>query len=794
MKSSILLIVFILDGLLLTKAQTGDQQSEQTQAIPYEKVYLHLDRTLYAAGDDIWFKAYLTDAITSIPANNSNNLYVELISPVSGIVDTRLIRLDNGLGNGDFHLKDSIPAGKYQIRAYTNYMRNFGELFFFTKVIDVVSPLRFKTSTATKLADPSNIPDVQFFPEGGSLIEGVPSVVGVKALNHSGLGINVTGKVITSQGDTVAIFSTSKFGMGSFSFTSNRKFQYFAEGKTQDGVTFRVEMPAPLKEGYALKVSDYSEKAIQITVKTNPQPLEHNPSQELMIVGKSHHAIRLSSTIKVNSVVTSALLPKSELPEGIASITIMDTSGKVYGERLFNISKKSNIRVSVAAGKKTYSPKEKIELEISVKDSLNNPMASNLSLAAVNLSKIQGLERTSNICSYYLLESEIKGYIEQPFYYFDTINTNRFKALDNLLLTQGWRNYVWKEVDSSSYTFNYPFENGFHVSGSLKRTFSNKPLKDVSISMALLDSIHPVFQFCKTDSGGKFYFGQLNFSGEKRLILSANDNENNGKGLISTDSIYRTPPPATFNWKNDSNTVFAGFRQEVEIQREILKKYKLKDTVMLNTVVVKAWKPKPAIDDGHVRIYSEPDRSFTITPQMWGYNNVFEYLEGRVFWPYTGSAHAGGSQLCLLEGIEVDPSVLKTIPMSQIYKVEILKNGSRTAMFGSKGGNGVINVLLKNGSEEKDLLAPVLSSINRSFKGYYQARTFYAPKYDVPSTELKPDLRTTIHWEPNLQTESKGSAICTFYNGEEPAMVKVTVEGITEGGLPIATSAEYRVE
>jgi len=59
-----------------------------------EKVYIHTDRNFYYPGNDIWFRAYLIDASDRLLSNNTNNLHVELISPFSKIIISRVIRLE----------------------------------------------------------------------------------------------------------------------------------------------------------------------------------------------------------------------------------------------------------------------------------------------------------------------------------------------------------------------------------------------------------------------------------------------------------------------------------------------------------------------------------------------------------------------------------------------------------------------------------------------------------------------------------------------------------------------------
>ena len=197
-KLSFLFLAF-LTNTLVTVAQNETITSKKTESSiqNIEKIYLHTDKSYYTIGESLWYKTYLVNAYTNVLFDNSNLLYVELISPESKIVARNITRIDNGLGHGDIMLTDSIgvKTGTYQLRAYTNWMRNFGDDFVFKKNIEIVSnnekiidepkknSLLSSKSNDTKS---NNIPveknensiNIQFFPEGGSLIENVPSFCG----------------------------------------------------------------------------------------------------------------------------------------------------------------------------------------------------------------------------------------------------------------------------------------------------------------------------------------------------------------------------------------------------------------------------------------------------------------------------------------------------------------------------------------------------------------------------------------------------------------------------------------
>ena len=140
--------------ILLCSFSVYGQQKPAAFKLFFEKSYIHTDRNVYVQGDDVWFKVYLINGQSNTPINTSGNLYVELIDPNAQIVSKQTIRLDDGLGNGDFKLVDTIPAGNYRIRAYTNWMRNFGDNFIFEKGITILSSLSLTTQK-----DPVIIPN-----------------------------------------------------------------------------------------------------------------------------------------------------------------------------------------------------------------------------------------------------------------------------------------------------------------------------------------------------------------------------------------------------------------------------------------------------------------------------------------------------------------------------------------------------------------------------------------------------------------------------------------------------------
>src|SRR5690606_35850481 len=119
------------------------------QKHPQERVYLQTDRAYYEAGDDIWFKAYVTVSQFNLLSAISKIMYVELLNDQQEVVQSRRLPVISGLSMGDFKLPETLVEGQYHIRAYTNWMRNFDEGLFYHKTItinDKSSPIVSRSS------------------------------------------------------------------------------------------------------------------------------------------------------------------------------------------------------------------------------------------------------------------------------------------------------------------------------------------------------------------------------------------------------------------------------------------------------------------------------------------------------------------------------------------------------------------------------------------------------------------------------------------------------------------------
>ena len=121
-----------------TFTEVRDSILKQLTIFPQEKIHLHTDRTMYVPGEKIRFKAYLADAFTHESLTSGQYVYVELINSSDSLVHRVMVSNDeNGLFHGFVFLSEMIPEGDYTLRAYTRYLENMGDDYFFKKNIRI---------------------------------------------------------------------------------------------------------------------------------------------------------------------------------------------------------------------------------------------------------------------------------------------------------------------------------------------------------------------------------------------------------------------------------------------------------------------------------------------------------------------------------------------------------------------------------------------------------------------------------------------------------------------------------
>lgn len=811
-KKITLALLFLFLGLKEVTAQKLVKNTPKVSTIlPLEKVYVHTDRTFYNIGETLWYKAYLTSAYTTVLSNNSKIVYVELVSPDSKIIARNNTLLNYGLGNGDIVLSDSIGVkpGTYQLRAYTNYMRNFETDFVFSKEVEILdiadvkgaenglsTPIKKGKSKEVAEIEPDTNLVVQFFPESGSLIEGVACNVAFTVTNKVGLPIESSGVLFDSEGSEISKISTEHNGMGKFIFTPNELTSYFVEMKGLNDETFKVELPKALKTGFAMTVSNLKGKNI-VTIKTNEETLNNNLNKQLPIYFSTRGVNYFEGGIVLKKTNTSILLPEDKLPAGVVQITLLDDALKSQAERLFYIEKEPSVQLKLTSNRAEYKSKEKVNIHVSSKKHSGAAQTGSYSIAVIDTKAIP-FDKNSNstISSYFLMESDIKGPVYNPGYYFNTENVDRLKHLDLLLLTQGWRDFIWKKNYAKEEP-KFQIEKGIEISGTVKRLFSSGVKDESKVNLFYINNGKAVFELDTTDSEGRFNFKNLNVVGTTEIRLNARNKNNKNSGMFVLDSIYKEPILVNFKGlKSFDDSKLA----EIQRVRDNIKQKYLEYNVPLSNRL------EEVLIVGKAKVENENKYGFANytydgTKEESNFSSIYDLIQRTVSGIFINNdtisfrRNNGDLALIMVDDMEVSSSDLSSIPPSAVERLEALTSTSSALSFGSKGGNGAILIYTKSGggiSKEVQLF----HTITKKIEGYYNAKVFYSPNYDTPPVdnwEQKRDVRNTLYWNPYVHPDASGNAEISFFNSEVATKVSVQLEGLTVEGIPVVENTSYEI-
>jgi len=777
---------------------------------PVEKAYLHTDRAVYLPGETIWLKGYLFGGNTHTADTISRVLHVDLIDVAARKVWLQMqLRATDSYAPGQLALPDSLPAGLYQLRAHTNFMRNESEAYYFTKAITLLRPDNPVASAALSVTKTDRTrPDIQFLPEGGQLVAGFDGRVAFKAVGASGRGQTVEGFVLNSQKDTVIGFASTHLGMGMFGFKPEAGQTYTAFVKQTDGGFTPYPLPAVVPQGAVLQTDNLSNKDnLKVYVQHNKTSTD--PNATLTLLAQTRGQVIQAARIPLSRKTGVVQLPKKQFPEGIAQLTLFDETNQPICERLVFIDHNDRINVTVTPGKATYRSREKVELIITTTDIDGKPVPANLSLAAVDDRLSPNLDSNrATITSHLLLSSDLTGTIEQPAYYFDPLNTDRASKLDLLLMTQGWRRFVWSNVLAGTPPpTKFPVERGLSLTGQVRKPNQKDIGGVVKLNFILTQEdttgSAPRRQFLagETDEQGNFGAFDLDFTDTTTVLIQGTRGKANRDLIISLDQLLTPritlvqPPynPVEFNADE-----YAEFMRRTDEYMAIERQIRNNREVLLKAVTVKA---KKYVEPDSRKIYGTPDATVKFDPLITaGRLTILEVIQSRVAGVQVsgsgfnatvqirGAANFGGAiePLFVIDGMPTDLQGAMNINVQDVDQVDILK-GASAAIYGSRAAGGVISILTKRGSpnyEATKEAAP--GTLVAKLPGYQPVKEFYAPRYDqkLPEGTDKPDYRTTLFWTPTLQTGADGKATVSFFTSDAKTTLRIQAEGANAIGMP----------
>lgn len=746
---------------------------------PQQKLYLHLDKPFYAAGDNIWYKSYLMEGSLHGLDSQSRVVYVELLDAQHKILNQQMLYSFGGISYGDFRLPDTLPEGRYALRAYTNYMRNFGEEFFFFKEISVFSP---KKAPMNKL-QPDGMPDLQFFAEGGNFVAGGLNRLAFKALGPDGRGMHVGGEIVDETGRVVGKFSSEHRGMGTIELIPEPGKRYHARITEPYTIDWSYPLPEVETSGYRLyadAVNDHQHilLAVQATA-----PTEENIHIIVQSRGQAYYAL----TGKLRNGTFSTRILRERLPDGISQLTVFDATGRPVAERLiYQQKREERLELTIRPGAASYGKRNKVELQLEALYSNRNPALGNFSVSVYNESLIDNKEHYPlTIVNYLSLISDLKGHIEEPGYYFkDTLETTR-RHLDLLMQVHGWRRFTWKDVLSDTRpSLEYNHEQGIPISGRVLKEGSNKDSPEHSILKIL--SMEADVMVLHPGDDGRFYTDELLHYDPVSLVFQTENRK--GKRYPYKVSLDEWKSPVIAH----DLTTFVPYDASAYIRQSeenrMLYQDGDPDVRQLEEIVIKTSKPTwvDQLNPGGRQISVDEKLNgglgFTkITDMLMGGRLPGLFRDGGV-WKWRGTTVS-----FLTDGtVLVDEDALNSMSPYDVEFIELVPAHKNTYKVPA------VNFIFRKGPRPA---RPAIGIDQASIRGFYEAREFYSPNYGInEENHVLPDKRTTLYWEPMIITDEQGRASVAFFTGDVPGRYRVVAEGITATGYPGTASVIFEVK
>lgn len=857
--------ITVLLGVLLYFSSLSAQTMQDTiianfslmERIPKEKLYLHLDKPFYGAGEKIWFKGYLVNAITHQDNAQSNFIITELINRSDSIVERKKIRRDSLGFHNAFTLPATLPAGDYYLRGYSNWMLNEDPDFFFSRNIKIgnsidntiVSSIEYQqeddTHYTAKIKFTSNVQavfenttikylylengkiknkgkkktdengwisislpdlkspvarrievefddpqyiykrtfhlpvftndfDVKFFPEGGALINIPHQNVAFKAQGADGFSKEIEGFLFNSKGDTLTNFRSEHNGMGIFTMNPVNNETYYVTVRTNDSITKRFDLPAIEPKGISIAMSHYKQEIRYEIQKTEATEWP----QKLFLL--AHTRGKLAILQPINPKRTFGKMNDSLFTEGITHFMLIDEQGNALSERLIFVPDHKPNQWQITTDQPTYGKREKVSLQITAKDSEGNPVEGTFSVSITDRKSIQPDSLADNILSNLLLTSDLKGYVEDPAYYFLNQDARTLRSIDYLMMTHGWRRHKMENVlRTPSLNFTNYIEKGQTISGRIMGFFGANVKKG---PICVLAPKYNIIATTETDEKGQFIVN-TSFRDSTTFLVQARTK----KGFAGVDILMDPPqyPVATHKapYFNGSTTFMENYLMNTRDQYYMeggMRVYNLKEV----TVTAKRERPSSkSIYTGGINTYTvEEDR-------LQGYGQTAFDAASRL----PSVTITNGSEIHIRNNSEpaiivIDDivyedasDILKDIQVSDMSSISLLR-GADAVILGPRASGGAVVITLK---DPRNLPArPAQGIITYTPLGYSESVEFYHPTYDTPEKKnaQRSDFRSTVYWNPELRLDAEGKATIEYYTPDSTAPEDIIIEGVDKNG------------
>ena len=534
--TSLLLLLYGNSGLFAQRIE--NMINLYGNNFPTEKIHIHFDKESYLPGETIWFKAYVFEE--NLPSARSTNFYAGLYDDNGQLIQQVISPVISASSDGHFDIPENLQSKQIICRAHTTWMMNFDSSFYFSKLIKIMS-----VNPVNNEDKPGGTVSFHFFPEGGDIIEGERNTIAFKAVDNSGLPFAVNGVLKKQEtGEALMPVKTVHNGMGKFDLIPQPNERFYAEWTNDKGILQQTYMPVAKTSGVTLKMVQQKNKLIYNIV-------NRLSTDSLHVLGYMYqHVIYKSSIPFTVSDRYTGQFSFDSLPYGILKLTVFNNSWQPIAERVCFINGNNNsFKAAITATELSLAGRGKNRIEIEVPDTIPSNMSVSITDAEVNRE-----ECSNNIISNLLLNSEVRGYIYNPSYYFtDPVNNRLKEELDLVMLTHGWRRYNWDEMLADKMpAIQYPPDNYLTLYGQVSKYARDNFENDLQVNLIVKTKQgQNYFYQVKPDIAGLIKESGMVFYDTARLFYSINQaKEINNQVIFSTSNLTFNQSQSIKNYRD----------------------------------------------------------------------------------------------------------------------------------------------------------------------------------------------------------------------------------------------------
>jgi hypothetical protein len=505
------------------------------------------------------------------------------------------------------------------------------------------------------------------------------------------------------------------------------------------------------------------------------------PSTDIYLVADTRESVKRAEKTTLKEGKARFMVDMNELGEGISHLTVFDDRRQPLCERLVFRQPSRPLQLTVKADQAAYGTRKKINLQVNSTFDGNSPVPADCSVAVFRVDSLQ-TATSGHIFQYLWLGSDLKGKIESPEYYFD--HPEDRDAMENLLMTHGWRRFRWEEVKNKKPpVFEYPLEfNSAIITGKVVDARTGNPAALPVMGYLSVPGTRTQFTAATCDEGGRIRFELKDFYGAPEVIAQTNPEDSGYRIDINNpfSEKYTETPLPLFQFPRPDSALLS----DKSVAMQVLNRYggeHLKHFTFL-----------PGIDTN--TFYYKPDYSyrlddytrFTTMEEVMREYVVLMLVQRRQGHFHLPMLDLGNNQffatdpLILLDGVPAFN--IDSLMILDPLKMRRLEMVHRRYFMGSVNFGGIMNWTSYKGDLAGYILDPRATVVD--YEGLQMEREFYAPTYETEEQAAShlPDFRNVLYWAPMLPTDRQGRGALSFYSSDLPGKYVVVVEGLAADG------------